>query len=286
MLSEKQIEFIRNHAPHIFSKRAARMAFVDPQRLGRAASRFLRSLLFNVNLKNHKIDQINMYKDALVALSGLSRLAIADEAAFGVEALQLQSNHADITDLAKLLTYYGSDKATRHDYHRIYGAAFNRAASGNILEIGLGTNNIDVPANMGLTAHPGASLRGFRDWAVNAHVYGADVDRRILFQETRISTFWVDQTNRDSLKALVAQLAPKSFDLIIDDGLHLPHANLNTMCELLPLLSSNGTFVIEDILPEFNTFWQLTRAIIAPRYESSLTRMKGAYAFIVRSRGR
>ena len=51
------------------------------------------------------------------------------------------------------------------------------------------------------------------------------IDRRILFHEDRISTFWVDQTDPNSLDALAAQLGDIKFDLIIDDGLHLPHAN-------------------------------------------------------------
>ena len=70
----------------------------------------------------------------------------------------------------------------------------------NILEIGLGTNNVDVVSNMGRDGIPGASLRAFRDYLINSKIYGADIDKSILFSEERIETYFVDQTNDTSFE--------------------------------------------------------------------------------------
>jgi hypothetical protein len=95
----------------------------------------------------------------------------------------------------------------------------------DILEVGLGTDNDAVASNMGAAGKPGASLRAFRELLPHARIYGADVDRSILFDEENIQTFFVDQTDFQSIDALDEAIG-HDFDLIIDDGLHSPDANL------------------------------------------------------------
>lgn len=173
-----------------------------------------------------------------------------------------------IKQLGGLFNAHGSDKAQGHDYHRIYAPLLGPIRNDplNILEIGLGTNNIDVQSNMGKDGRPGASLRAFRDWLPNARIYGADIDERILFSEERIMTYHVDQTNRLSLRGLAARFEPHSFDLIIDDGLHTPEANINTVNFALGLLKDNGVLVVEDIGEEFFEFWYTALAILSAHY--------------------
>lgn len=103
----------------------------------------------------------------------------------------------------------------------------------NILEIGIGTNNTDIISNMGKEGTQGASLRAFRDYFKSANIFGADFDKRILFKEKSISTMYVDQTDPESLDKLFIRIN-KKFDLIIDDGLHAIHTNLNTVIAGLP----------------------------------------------------
>ena len=55
-----------------------------------------------------------------------------------------------------------------------------------VFECGLGTNNITIPSNMGDRAKPGASLKVWRDYFVNAVIIGADIDKDILFNSERI----------------------------------------------------------------------------------------------------
>ena len=45
--------------------------------------------------------------------------------------------------------------------------------------------------------NPGASLRAWRDYFVKADIYGADIDKKILFNENKIKNFYVDQENKD-----------------------------------------------------------------------------------------
>jgi len=132
--------------------------------------------------------------------------------------------------LGSLFTFHGSDKATIHDYYLIYASIINDIQNPNIkiFEIGLGTNNTDVVSTMGTNGKPGASLRAFRDYIDDSYIYGADFDHRILFEEKRIKTFFVDQTNPKTFSDLSKKINLE-FDLMIDDGLHSPNANLNSL---------------------------------------------------------
>ncbi len=180
-----------------------------------------------------------------------------------------QAKSNDCKELEKLFSYYGSDKAIAHDYHLIYSALLQlkRSQAARILEIGLGTNNINIRSNMGRYGKPGASLRAFRDWGEQFQVYGADIDLDILFTESRIETFFVDQTSTEALGDLAKRFEPNSFDLIIDDGLHNPHANLNTLNFALKLVKDDGVIVIEDISYSNIMFWQLVSTILREKYK-------------------
>jgi hypothetical protein len=164
--------------------------------------------------------------------------------------------------LQQLFNAYGSDKSQQHNYHHLYGNILqNPAAVTAVFEIGLGSNHEDVVSNMGSAGRPGASLRAFRDFLPNARVYGADVDRRVLFAEDRIETFFIDQTDVATMDALSLSLAVE-FDLMIDDGLHTPGANLAALVFGLPKLKLGGVFVVEDVQPVHFPVWQVVRALL------------------------
>ena len=186
-------------------------------------------------------------------------------------------------ELRSLFDRYGSDKATTHNYHLLYGAILaERDSIIALLEVGLGTNNLDVLSNMGIDGKPGASLRAFRDFLPKARIYGADVDRRILFSEERISTFFVDQTDPGSFVG-VADAVDGGFDLIIDDGLHSPHANLATLLFALERLKIGGWFVVEDIAASALPVWQVV-ALMPDYYNSYIVASKAAFLFVVHGR--
>jgi len=185
--------------------------------------------------------------------------------------------------LKPLFDKFGSDKSTYHDYHLLYGSILCEPESvTNVFEVGLGSNNRDVVSNMvGRGDQPGASLRAFREFLPRAQIYGADIDRRILFQDERISTFFIDQTDPTSFAALDAAL-PGEFDLIIDDGLHSPNANIATLSFGLGKVKAGGWVVVEDIAPAALPLWQVISALLPEEYESHVVSAKGALLFTVR----
>lgn len=184
--------------------------------------------------------------------------------------------------LQHLFDTCGSDKSSLHDYHWVYGSILSKPASVRaILEIGLGTNNESVACHMGSEGRPGASIRAFRDFCEGAAVYGADIDRSILFTEDRIKTFEVDQTSPESFERLLERL-PNNFDLVIDDGLHAPDANILTLSYGLKLIKSGGWVVIEDILEQSQPIWQSVAALLPSHiYDSFFIRARSGMMFAV-----
>ncbi len=155
------------------------------------------------------------------------------------------------TELCDLMAKYGSDKGFgRHDYTQIYSKIFSslRNYHLNIFELGLGTNNPSLPSSMGVEGNPGASHRAWRDYFPLASVYGADIDRDILFSENRIVTFYVDQLNENEINFMWDfNLHSVEFDIIIDDGLHTLEGNICFLKNSLRKLKEDGVYVIEDV---------------------------------------
>ncbi len=176
---------------------------------------------------------------------------------------------------------HGSDKA-RLNYHFIYPSLFkNPKRVKKILEVGIGTNNTNIISNMGPFGKPGASLRAFRDYFVNSSVYGADIDRDVLFRENRIKTFYVDQTSQNSIKKLFRKIN-KKFDLIVDDGLHSPYTNLNMINTSLQYLNKNGWLVIEDIPFRSKSIWETVQFILEKKYVTKLVNGNNCLIFIIK----
>jgi len=183
--------------------------------------------------------------------------------------------------LKKYFNKYGSDKSSVHNYHFIYSSLFkNKNKIKKVLEIGLGTDDENLISNMGRYGKPGASVRSFRDFFKNAKIYGADIDKKILFKEQRINTLYVDQTDQKSLENLFKKIG-KQFDLIIDDGLHAPYTNLNVIISSLNYIKKNGWIVIEDIPLKAKPIWDVINLIISYRHHCKLILAKSSYVFLI-----
>jgi SAM-dependent methyltransferase len=192
-------------------------------------------------------------------------------------------SHAAAQTLKGLFEKYGSDKSSTHDYHFIYGHVLSGSGEiTRILEIGLGSNNEDVVSNMGRMGKPGASLRAFRDFLPRAKVFGADVDRRVLFEEDRIKTYFVDQTDLRTFDDL-GQEVGRDFDLIIDDGLHTINANLAVIIFGLPRLKAGGWLVIEDISPNALPAWHIVASLMPDNVQCHLIEALGGLVFAIQS---
>jgi hypothetical protein len=123
--------------------------------------------------------------------------------------------------------------------------------------LGLGTNRVCIPSNMGVNGVPGASLRGWREFFTNSLIFGADIDDVILFEEDRIKTYYCDQTNPDVIRDMWAKTdLIDNFDIIIEDGLHTFDANKCFFEHSIHKLKKHGVYIIEDIassdLPKFS----------------------------------
>ena len=94
---------------------------------------------------------------------------------------------------------------------------------------------------------PGASLRVWRDYFPNAIIYGAGIDRDILFTEDRIKTFYIDQLDPIAIKEWWSRINEKDFDFIVDDGLHTFDAGLTLFILSIDRLSIDGVYIIEDV---------------------------------------
>ena len=163
------------------------------------------------------------------------------------------------TEMCRVMTWFGSDKGSGiHNYTTVYSAIFGKLLEQplRIFELGLGTNNPQLISSMGVNGHPGASLRGWRELFPRALVYGADIDRDILFEEDRIKTFYCDQRDSVAIRDLWSQPDLQGgADIIIDDGLHTFEGGISFLDGSLEHLRPGGFYAIEDIFRETIERW-------------------------------
>ncbi len=169
-----------------------------------------------------------------------------DELSFYLSSFKIDNN------LTNLMNKYGSDKGglnNHHNYSLFYSEIFGtkRYSIKNFLEIGLGTNNINVPSNMGKNGKPLASLRAWRDYFPNAKIFGADIDKNILEDGERIKTSFVDQRDPETISKMFEIFGIDQFDIIIEDGLHEFNANICFFENSVKHLSNEGIYIIEDV---------------------------------------
>jgi len=167
-------------------------------------------------------------------------------------SLNYSVNSKTNSQLTDLMNLYGSDKGGKnnhHNYSEYYSHIFfnKKKYIKKFLEVGLGTNNINLASNMGEDGKPLASLRAWRDYFVNADIYGADIDKNILKDEEGIKTFYVDQTDPTTISEMFKKIGVDKFDIILEDGLHEYNANICFFENSIKYLDDDGIYIIEDI---------------------------------------
>ena len=181
--------------------------------------------------------------------------------------------------LCQIMNKYNSDKCTRHNYTNFYEFIFKKFNGKPItlLEVGLGTNNMDTLSTMGVNGSPGASLRGWREYFPMARIYGADVDGRVLFEEDRITTFYVDILNNATIDAMFRHFGVEAFDIIIEDSYHIMPAQINFLSRAFSKLKPDGIFVTEDVrLQVCEEFYQTIKSF--PFMKASLVHTESVKA--------
>ena len=77
-----------------------------------------------------------------------------------------------------------------------------------------------------------------------------------------------------------SKIEDTKFDLIVDDGLHSPSANLSTLINSQSLLSKNGVLVIEDVAERSLPIWETLRFNRGLALE--IVKVKNAYLVIIK----
>ena len=203
---------------------------------------------------------------------------VSDEFTIIEDMKPFKNDEEDV--LGKLFEHHLSDKSTTHNYYVFYSYILNKLGKDkelDVLEIGLGTNNPNLVSSMGEYGRPGASVYAFRDYLPNANIYGADVDREILFETDRIKTAYVDQMNPSTFGKMIEDLGNSKYDVIIDDGLHSTVANFNTLLFGLDHIKNDGWFIVEDIGEGMVDNWRSIDFI--------MKRMNGYKTFMIKTTG-
>jgi hypothetical protein len=173
-------------------------------------------------------------------------------------------NSKNKSELADIMTKYGSDKGSGlsqdyilynnrppnlvcHNYTFFYEILFQKYKNDliNIFEMGIG-----VPLCMGSLA---GSLKGWEEYFPNSRIYSADIDKENLYSNDRITSYYVDQENQDSIIELWKnqEISEIFFDIIIDDGPHTYKSNYLFYINSIQKLKQNGIYIIEDINLDF-----------------------------------
>lgn len=219
------------------------------------------------------------------SLSDFAGFSAVNSKIIDIHDLPSSPNQVSIQEnLKELFDRHGSDKASNHNYHLLYAwiiANLENEAL-HVMEIGLGTNNTDIPSNMGEFGRPGASLRAWRDYSKQCEVIGLDIDGRVLFTEERIRTYQLDQTDNYSWEMLSSSVESNSVNLLIDDGLHSPEANLKSLIHGPRYISKGGFLVIEDIHERMLPVWRIVTSLTPNTWKTWMIRSSRAYLFVAK----
>jgi len=145
---------------------------------------------------------------------------------------------------------YFLDKNGYHNYIVGYASLFDdiKLNVKNMLEIGIGSvenNQMHHVAAQGYRT--GNSLRCWRDYFINANIFGIDIYdvHEQMKDDDRIFTFVADQGNETDLFNVVQNI--NGIDIIVDDGSHILYHQIFSFMFLEKYLSNKGIYVIEDI---------------------------------------
>ena len=143
-----------------------------------------------------------------------------------------------LDDLSRIAIKHGTDKFGGHLYTPIYERLFRplRYRPIRLLEIGVG--------GYGSPLAGGLSLSAWAEYFPNAMIVGLDVEEKRLANAPRITIVKAAQDDVIALEDVWKRYGP--FDIIIDDGSHLPGHVLTSFRYLYPKMTESGLYVVED----------------------------------------
>jgi hypothetical protein len=84
---------------------------------------------------------------------------------------------------------------------------------------------------------------------------------------------------------IVKAFIPNDVDLIIDDGLHNPEANLNIISHSIVKIKIGGWILIEDIDDEAINVWKVISLLIPNNYNKYLLKAQQGNIFAIQKTG-
>lgn len=148
-----------------------------------------------------------------------------------------------VDPLTRLSIKYGTDKWGAHFYTPLYHQLFFelRDRPIRLLEIGVGGYDLQTAG--------GASLAMWADYFATGQITGIDIAEKRLALNSRIKIYRGSQDDPIFLKKICDERGP--FDIIIDDGSHVPKHVVASFHLLFPSLVDGGLYVIEDVQTAF-----------------------------------
>lgn len=149
----------------------------------------------------------------------------------------------ELDPLTRLAIKHGTDKWGPHFYTPLYHGLFRhlRDRPIRLLEIGVGGYDLKTSG--------GASLSMWAEYFANGQITGIDTAEKRLMLDARVRIFRGSQDDSVFLKKVCDERGP--FDIIIDDGSHVPEHVVASFHILFPTLTEGGVYVIEDVQTAF-----------------------------------
>ncbi|MBM3549860.1 MAG: hypothetical protein FJX54_23210 [Alphaproteobacteria bacterium] len=150
----------------------------------------------------------------------------------------MSDDSAPLDPLSLIALRHGCDKYGAHFYTSVYHELLQsrRERVTSLLEIGVGGYQSKYLG--------GASLAMWAEYLPRARIVGIDLHEKRLDLGDRITILQGSQDDLAFLDRVVAGHGP--FDVIVDDGSHVPAHIVTSFGALFPALSDGGLYVIED----------------------------------------
>ena len=150
-------------------------------------------------------------------------------------------------EFRKLMKY--SDKGTQHGYQRFYYPIFKNLELSPIRLLEIGVKD-------------GKSMKIWKTFFKNAeHIYGLGYKnyqtREVEKIDDHMTLFMGDQSSTNFLEKMIS-LSDGNFDIVIDDGSHVPSHVITSFEVLWKTLKPGGYYVIEDIE---TSYWKKSASV-------------------------
>jgi len=145
----------------------------------------------------------------------------------------------DGVEIIDMIHHYMTDKHYEHDFFNlIYNDLFKPLRN-------------DVKKFVEVGIHDGESIRLWRDYFINAEIYGLDINpteaeyKLSQYSKDRLNFVRMDQSKIEDIEIFSSE--HNDIDIILDDGSHRMYDQQITFAKMFKSLKPGGIFIIEDL---------------------------------------